>query len=190
MTAMFAGQTWQWFVALKKDDLVVTSTTRLFIGLGANLTPEGYATPQAGCEAAMTMLGDLGVTVTRMSRWYESAPVPFSDQPWYLNAVALATTSGDAAMTLAALHRIESRFGRVRGIRNGARVLDMDLLDFDGQHNQNPSLMLPHPRMHQRAFVLLPLRELCPKWNHPVTGVSIDDLIAQLPSCQKIRLAM
>ena len=70
MTAMFAGQTRQWFVALKKDDLVVTSTTRLFIGLGANLTPEGYKSPQAGCEAAMTMLGDLGVTIIRMSRWY------------------------------------------------------------------------------------------------------------------------
>ena len=97
---------------------------------------------------------------------------------------------GSAAMTLAALHRIESSFGRVRGVRNGARVLDMDLLDFDGQCNQNPSLMLPHPRMHERAFVLLPLRELCPKWHHPVSRISIDDLIAKLPSCQKIRLAV
>ena len=104
--------------------------------------------------------------------------------------MALATTNGDAAMTLAALHRIESRFGRVRGIRNEARVLDMDLLDFNGQLSQNPSLMLPHPRMHKRAFVLLPLRELCPDWCHPISGVLIDDLIAQLPSCQKIRLAL
>ena len=93
-------------------------------------------------------------------------------------------------MTLAALHRIEARFGRARGIRNEARVLDLDLLDFDGQSNQNPSLMLPHPRMHQRAFVLFPLRELCPNWCHPVSGNSIDNLIAQLPSCQKIRLAV
>ena len=98
-------------MAIKKDDLVVTSTTRLFIGLGANLTPEGYATPQAGCEAAMTMLGDLGVTVIRMSRWYESAPVPPSDQPWYLNAVAVATTSFDAAETLAILHQVEAILG-------------------------------------------------------------------------------
>ena len=74
----------------KKEGLAVISITRLFVGLGANLTPDGFATPQAGCEAAMVMLGDLGVNVTRMSRWYESAPVPPSDQPWYLNAVATA----------------------------------------------------------------------------------------------------
>ena len=161
-----------------------------FIGLGANLTPEGYNNPREGCEAALDALRSQGIFPQQISNWYETAPVPISDQPWYLNAVAFAITSGDAAMTLAALHRIESRFGRVRGIRNEARVLDLDLLDFDGQRCQNPSLMLPHPRMHQRAFVLLPLRELCPDWCHPVSGISIDDLIAQLPSGQKIRLAL
>ncbi len=162
----------------------------LFIGLGANLTPAGYLSPRDGCEAALVALEEEGILLEQVSNWYETAPVPISDQPWYLNAVALAKTSGDAAMTLAALHRIESRFGRVRGTRNEARVLDLDLLDFDGQRNQNPSLMLPHPRMHQRAFVLFPLRELCPNWCHPVSGASIDNLIAQLPSCQKIRLAV
>ena len=162
----------------------------VFIGLGANLTPAGYLNPRDGCEAALGTLGEEGIFLQKTSNWYETAPVPISDQPWYLNAVALAMTSSNAAMTLAALHRIESRFGRVRGAQNEARVLDMDLLDFDGQCNQNPSLILPHPRMHQRAFVLLPLRELCPKWCHPVSGIPIDDLIAQLPSCQKIRLAV
>ena len=162
----------------------------VFIGLGANLTPVGYRNPRDGCEAALVALQEEGVFLEQTSNWYETAPVPISDQPWYLNAVALATTSGDAAMTLAALHRIEARFGRARGIRNEARVLDLDLLDFDGQSNENPSLMLPHPRMHQRAFVLFPLRELCPNWCHPVSGASIDNLIAQLPSCQKIRLAV
>ena len=162
----------------------------LFIGLGANLTPVGYSNPRDGCEAALVALQEEGVSVQQISNWYETAPVPISDQPWYLNAVALATTSGDAAMTLAALHRIESKFGRIRKEQNGARVLDIDLLDFNGQCNQNPALMLPHPRMHQRAFVLLPLRELCPEWCHPVSGILIDDLIAQLPSCQKIRLVV
>ena len=161
----------------------------LFIGLGANLTPQGFNSLREGCEAALAALDAEGIFLKQTSNWYETAPVPVSDQPWYLNCVALASTRGDAAETLAALHRIEKRFGRVRAVRNGARVLDLDLLDFDGQRNQNPSLMLPHPRMHQRAFVLLPLRELCPKWYHPVTGISIDDLIAELPSCQKIRLA-
>ena len=189
MTAVFAGQKWQWFMAMKKDDLVVTSTTRLFIGLGANLTPEGYATPQAGCEAAMTMLGDLGVTVFRMSKWYESAPVPPSDQPWYLNAVAAATTSFDAAETLAILHQVEAHFGRVRSVRNAARVLDLDLLDFGGQIHDQATLTVPHPRMHDRAFVLVPLRDLVDDWTHPQTGQSLDALIADLSPDQLIRPA-
>ena len=162
---------------------------RLFIGLGANLTPEGYNNPREGCEAALVALSEEGIYLESVSNWYETAPVPVSDQPWYLNAVALATTGIDATMTLVALHRIEARFGRVRGMKNAARVLDMDLLDFAGQHSKDPALTLPHPRMHQRAFVLLPLRELCPDWCHPVTGVNIDKLIAQLPPCQKIRLS-
>ena len=162
----------------------------VFIGLGANLTPAGYRNPRDGCEAALADLPEEGIFIEQISNWYETAPVPASDQPWYLNAVALATTSGNAAMTLAALHRIESRFGRVREVRNEARALDLDLLDFGGQRNQNPSLMLPHPRMHERAFVLVPLRELCPNWCHPVSGIWIDDLIAQLSPRQKIRLAV
>ena len=164
--------------------------SRLFIGLGANLTPEGFNNPREGCEAALIALSEEGIHLKEVSNWYETAPVPVSDQPWYLNAVALATTGADAVMTLAALHRIEARFGRVRGVRNAARVLDMDLLDFAGKHSQDPGLTLPHPRMHLRAFVLLPLREICPDWCHPVSGATIDDLIGQLPACQQIRLAM
>ena len=78
----------------------------VFIGLGANLTPAGYLNPRDGCEAALVALREEGVFLEQISNWYETAPVPISDQPWYLNAVARATTSGNAAMTLAALHRI------------------------------------------------------------------------------------
>ena len=167
----------------------MTTTTRLFIGLGANLTPDGFATRQAGCEAAMVMLVNLGVNVIRMSRWYESAPVPLSDQPWYLNAVAEAATSFDAAATLAVLHQVETHFGRVRSVRNEARVLDLDLLDFGGQIHDQTVLKLPHPRMHERAFVLVPLRDLFADWTHPKTGQSLDALIERLPADQLIRLA-
>ena len=164
----------------------MTSITHLFVGLGANLTPDGFATPQAGCEAAILMLGDLGVKVIRMSRWYESAPVPPSDQPWYLNAVAEAATSFDAAETLAALHQVEAYFGRVRSVRNAARVLDLDLLDFGGQIYDQTALKVPHPRMHERAFVLVPLRDLVADWTHPQTGQSLDALIDLLPADQSI----
>ena len=162
----------------------------LYIGIGANLTPAGYKPPREGCEAALASLQVEGICLKQISNWYETAPVPVSDQPWYLNAVALATTSVDPSMALAALHRIESCFGRVRKEQNEARVLDMDLLDFDGECKQNSSLTLPHPRMHERAFVLLPLRELCPEWTHPISGISIDNLVERLPPGQKIRLAV
>ena len=167
----------------------MTTTTHLFIGLGTNLTPDGFVTPKAGCEAAMVMLGDLGVNVLRMSRWYESAPVPLSDQPWYLNAVAEAATSLDVAATLAVLHKVEAHFGRVRSVRNAARVLDLDLLDFGGQIHEQTALEVPHPRMHERAFVLLPLRDLFADWTHPQTGQSLDALIDLLPADQLIRPA-
>ena len=163
--------------------------SRLFIGLGANLTPDGYASPREGCVAAVSALADEGVHLSALSHWYESAPVPISDQPWYLNAVAEATTKLDAASTLAALHHIEQRFGRVRIERNAARVLDLDLLDFAGMVSNASNLALPHPRLHERAFVLLPLGELCPHWVHPVSGIAIQDLIAMIPANQQIRLA-
>ncbi len=163
--------------------------SRLFIGLGANLTPDGYASPREGCAAAVSALADEGVHLSALSNWYESAPVPISDQPWYLNAVAEASTELDAASTLTALHHIERRFGRVRTERNAARVLDLDLLDFAGMVSDSSELALPHPRLHQRAFVLLPLGELCPDWVHPVSGITIQDLIAMIPADQQIRLA-
>ncbi|MDC0649308.1 2-amino-4-hydroxy-6-hydroxymethyldihydropteridine diphosphokinase [Alphaproteobacteria bacterium] len=163
--------------------------SRLFIGLGANLTPDGYASPREGCIAAVSALADEGVHLSALSRWYESAPVPISNQPWYLNAVAEATTELDAPSALAALHQIERRFGRIRAERNAARVLDLDLLDFAGTVRGSSDLALPHPRLHKRAFVLLPLGELCPDWVHPVSGIAIQDLIAMIPADQKIRLA-
>jgi 2-amino-4-hydroxy-6-hydroxymethyldihydropteridine diphosphokinase len=90
---------------------------------------------------------------------------------------------------LATLHKIERRFGRVRAERNAARVLDLDLLDFAGMVSDATELALPHPRLHERAFVLLPLSELCPDWIHPVSGMAVQDLIAMLSADQKIRLA-
>jgi 2-amino-4-hydroxy-6-hydroxymethyldihydropteridine diphosphokinase len=165
------------------------TVSTVFIGVGANLTPEGYDSPGAGCRAALDRLADYGIDLVAMSRWYESAPVPMSDQPWYLNAVAMATTSRTATETLAFLHQVEAAFGRVRGVRNAARVLDLDLIDFGGLVNDAPELMLPHPRMHERAFVLLPMQELAPRWRHPISGISIDGLVMALPAGQQIRLA-
>jgi 2-amino-4-hydroxy-6-hydroxymethyldihydropteridine diphosphokinase len=88
---------------------------------------------------------------------------------------------------LALLHRIEDEFGRVRGERNAARLLDLDLLAYGSIVKHDGTLQLPHPRMHLRAFALLPLREIAPRWVHPWLGKSLDTLIAELPPGQEAR---
>ena len=159
----------------------------ILLGIGANLAPDGFSGPREGCLAALETLTSVGVEITAISRWFETAPVPISDQPWFMNAVAMGKTGMSAAQTLAVLHQVEALFGRQRRVRNEARVLDIDLLDFDGVYSDNPELMLPHPRMHQRAFVLHPLRDLVSDWVHPASGLGIDELIALLPAEQTIR---
>ena len=85
--------------------------TSILIGIGANLAPDGYATPRDGCEAAIAGLCELGIDVLAVSPWYETAPVPVSDQPWFNNAVIAATTAMTAPDALVALHSIEAGFG-------------------------------------------------------------------------------
>ena len=103
------------------------------------------------------------------------------------NAVIAARASLSMHDTLQGLHRIEAEFGRVRQVRNEARVLDLDLLDFGGIRYEDDRITLPHPRMHQRAFVLLPLQDVAPDYIHPVDGTAIGDLVAALPPDQMIR---
>ena len=163
--------------------------TIIFLGIGGNLVPEGYASVRAGCDAAVEQLATCGFADLESSPWYETAPVPISDQPLYMNKVISATTSMPPDVVLAAIHAVEADFGRVRGVRNAARVLDIDLLDYGGVVLQSDEITLPHPRMHQRAFVLLPLRDLAPGWVHPVLQQEVGPLIAALAQDQQIRRA-
>lgn len=162
----------------------------IHIGLGANLRHPRFGDPVRTLGAALRRLAHLGVRTRRRSSWYRSAPVPASDQPWYVNAVAEVSTGLGPEATLAALHRVEAEFGRVREARNAARWIDIDLIDYDNILINNENISIPHPRSHLRAFVLLPLAELVPAWRHPRTGDAIVDLIAALPPDQRIeRLA-
>ena len=163
--------------------------TSILIGIGANLSPDGYSTPREGCEAAIASLAERGIDVVVVSPWYETAPVPVSDQPWFNNAVIAATTSMSAPDALVALHSVEARFGRIRNVRNAARVLDLDLLDYGGRTYHDENISIPHPRLHERAFVLLPMRDVAPGYTHPLSGLGIDDLITALPDHQQIRKA-
>ena len=161
---------------------------QIFIGLGANLPSPRHGSPRATLTAALERLASSGLRVAARSPWYESAPVPMSDQPWYVNAVARVETELAPIPLLALLNDVEEAFGRVRGERNAPRIIDLDIIAYGDlvARGDTPTL-LPHPRLEDRAFVLLPLRDIAPGWRHPLLGRSIDELIAALPPDQVAR---
>jgi 2-amino-4-hydroxy-6-hydroxymethyldihydropteridine diphosphokinase len=158
----------------------------VLIGLGSNLDSPRYGSPPHILSAALTELETRGVGVARRSSWYRSEPVPPSDQPWFINAAAILETELGAADLLDLLQSVETQFGRVRSAPNTARTLDLDLLDHDGTVVATPALTLPHPRLHLRRFVLLPLAEIAPTWRHPRLGRSAAELLAQLATAERV----
>jgi 2-amino-4-hydroxy-6-hydroxymethyldihydropteridine diphosphokinase len=152
----------------------------VYIGLGANL-PGPAGPPQATLAAALARLAAAGVVPVRRSRWYRSPAWPDPADPAFVNAVAEVETALEPAALLALLHRIEIGLGRKRSRPNAPRPIDLDLLDYRGAvAGDGP--VLPHPRLHRRAFVLLPLAEIAPGWRHPVSRRSVAELIAALPA--------
>ena len=125
--------------------------------------------------------------IIRRSGIWLTEPVPVSDQPWFANAVIETASEDEPDTLMQRLHRLEADFERVRSTPNAARTLDLDLIDYAGQLSQagDNGPNLPHPRLQDRAFVLLPLQEIAPDWSHPRSGKAISDLIAALDSSQK-----
>jgi len=159
----------------------------ILIGIGSNLAAPPAATPLETARAALPALAAPHLQPFACSAWYESAPLPVSDQPWFVNAVAFIATDLEPATLLDRLLDVEARFGRIRGERDAARTLDLDLLDYDGLIVDTPGLTLPHPRLHLRRFVLEPLGEIAPDWRHPLSGLSATELLGRLPPGQKVR---
>ena len=154
----------------------------ILIAIGANLPGPQGQTPRDTCAAAAAALSGLpGLRVAAISPWYETEPVPPSGQPPYINGVARLEGTADPAWLLGRLHAIEARFGRIRGAANAARTLDLDIIAMNGLVRDAPDPVLPHPRMHQRGFVLRPLADVAPGWTHPRLGHSVEALIAGLP---------
>jgi 2-amino-4-hydroxy-6-hydroxymethyldihydropteridine diphosphokinase len=153
----------------------------IFIGLGSNLASEA-GPPATTIESALAQFTLYGITVVERSPFYESEPVPRSDQPWFVNAVARVETALSPDDLLMRLHAIEHSFGRVRRERNEARTLDLDLLDYDGLIRSGERLVLPHPRLHERAFVLKPLLDLDPSWRDPRSDRTAVELLTALPA--------
>lgn len=171
------------------EKVATSSDTAVLIAVGANLPTERFGPPAAAVQAAIKALDDMaGLAVVAVSSFYETAPVPISDQPWYVNAIIRAETTLPPHDLLTHLHEIEAGFGRVRIKRNEARVLDLDLVAYGRvEVSDEGGLVVPHPRLHDRAFVLLPLRDVAPDWVHPVLHKTVGELIDALPDGQEIR---
>jgi 2-amino-4-hydroxy-6-hydroxymethyldihydropteridine diphosphokinase len=150
------------------------------IALGANL-----GDCRATLEGALAALeASPGVRLLTRSRWYRSAPVG-PPQPDYLNGCALLAVALEPEALLERLLATERRFDRVRGERWGPRSLDLDLLLMGDRRLSTPRLTLPHPRLRERAFVLVPLAEIAPAWIDPISGRSVAELAAALPAALK-----
>ena len=147
-----------------------------YLGLGANL---GDPSRQVS-EALKRLNAAEEVEVTRVSAFYRNPPLGPADQPWYVNAAARVRTRLGPEELLRLLQQVEAALGRVRGEHWGPRRLDLDLLLYNGEVIFAPNLVVPHPEMHRRGFVLVPLAEIAPQAWHPVLGKSAGDLLAEL----------
>lgn len=162
------------------------SMSTILLALGSNLGGP-WGAPQATLAQALRELTGTGLRILACSSLYATAPVGLGRQPAYLNAVVMVEGSTSPAVLLRTLKRIERKAGRRLGRRWGPRQLDIDILDFGGRQVGHPQgrrrrgqLQLPHPEMHRRAFVLLPLREVAPFWRHPRLGLTVSALLARL----------
>ena len=151
----------------------------ILIGLGANL-PSPAGPPAVTLSSALGRLKQCGIAILSVSSFYQTPAWPDPSEPDFVNAVASVATRLQPAELLALLHDVEAGFGRVRGMANAPRTLDLDLLDYDGRILAS-EIVLPHPRMGERSFVLMPLAEIAPGWQHPLTRQSAGELLANLP---------
>lgn len=160
----------------------------IVVALGANMVSH-VGTPAQTLRAALAAMPSYGIQVGTVSSFYLTQAWPDPADPPFVNAVAVIRTMHGARDLLQILHDIEQKFGRVRLRKNGPRTLDLDLIAYDGlvMHDQP---VLPHPRLSERAFVLVPLAEVAPGWCHPVSAVSVQDMLAALPAGEKASVAL
>jgi 2-amino-4-hydroxy-6-hydroxymethyldihydropteridine diphosphokinase len=155
----------------------------IYLSLGSNLVDRA-----ANLERAISALPGAGVRVLRRSSLYETEPVDFLEQPWFLNCVVEAETSLLPRQLLLALQGIERAFGSTKLVARGPRIIDLDILFYGADVIRTEEIEIPHPRMDRRRFVLAPLAELAPGLRHPVLGSTIAELISATQDSSTVRL--
>ena len=156
----------------------------IIIAVGSNLNSDAYGSPLKNCLKSVRILKNF-FFVKNVSRFYKTEPIPKSNQPWYVNGVVEIKTNLHPLDIMKKLFFIENHFKRIRKKKNEPRTLDLDLISYNKLICKKKSLTLPHPRMHQRMFVLKPLCDINPKWVHPVFKEKANNLIKKLAN-QKI----
>jgi len=138
---------------------------------------------------AIAALRDAGVRLKKVSSFYETEPVDYLEQAWFLNCAVEGETNVPADELLRALRGIETRMGSKKLIAKGPRLIDIDILLYGSETIDTPELQVPHPRMHLRRFVLVPLAEIAPKLKHPAWTMTVSELAANTADQSQVRKA-
>jgi len=156
----------------------------IYLALGSNIGDR-----EKNLREAIHLLGQSAVRVAKLSSIYESEPVDYLDQPWFLNAVLEAQTDLPAIQLLTALRTIESQMGSKKSFAKGPRLIDLDILLYGHETIATPDLQIPHPRMLLRNFVLAPLAEIAPRLRHPSWPATAAELLSHSRDSSVVRIA-
>lgn len=161
----------------------MTDGKLIFLSLGSNLGDRA-----GNLERAIEAMPDIGVQVLRRSSVYETEPVDFLEQPWFLNCVVEAETSVMPRKLLEELQEIERRLGSKKLAPRGPRIIDLDVLFYETAVIHEPGMDIPHPRLGERRFVLVPMAELAPEFQHPELRMTAAELLAATKDRSVVRI--